>query len=245
MFIRIGAVAVGGKGSRLGQSYQQKCLVPIEGKPILEYTIDAFVDCGVTLIFFLTGFLDEQISAYLTQRYGAKTKFVPATVFGGTTGIAPAIYTLRHFVKEDFIFAHGDSILGHNAIGDFVREAERRPDDLAIMLVSNHIEVAPTHVFVKTNADSGAVQTIRLATPQRRTSKNDQVDTGVYYFRSEVFDLLGRVKSGQQLASFIRLAKRAGYTVSTVVTKKLWFCLHTPDDLERWESLKATILSDS
>ncbi len=241
MPVRIGAIAVGGKGSRFGHSYLQKCLVPIEGKPILEYTIDAFVDCGIKIIFFLTGFLHEQISTYLTQRYGTEAKFVPAIVFGGTTGIAPALFTLRHFVDEDFMFACGDSILKHNAFSQLLQQAQKLPDSLAVMLISRNIEAAPTHAFVRIDTSTSTVRTVRLTKPARRPSAQDLVDTGTYYFRPAAFDFLGKVKPNQQLANFIRPLKRTGQTVSAVVIGEPWFCLHAPDDLQRWELVKATL----
>lgn len=242
MPVRIGAIAVGGKGSRFGHSYLQKCLVPIEDKPILEYTIDAFVDRGIKIIFFLTGFLHEQISTYLIQRYGTEAKFIPAVVFGGTTGIAPALSTLRHFVDEDFLFACGDSILRHNAFNQLLQQAEKLPDNPAVMLVSRHIEVAPTHAFVKIETATNTVRTVRLTKPARKPSAQDLVDIGVYYFRPTVFDFLHRVKQDQQLASFINPLKRAGETVSAIVTEEPWFSLHAPEDLPKWAVVKETIL---
>jgi len=241
MPVRIGIIAIGGKGSRLGQSYIQKCLVPIEGKPLVEYTIDAFVDNGIKLIIFLTGFLHEQVSSYLIQRYGTNAKFVPATVFGGTTGLGPALSTLRHFINEDFIFAHGDFILKHRVFSNFIQEGERLSDSVAVMLVTKDTSIAPTPSFVRVESDNITVRTIRLPTPRRRPGLSDLVDIGLCYFRPEVFQFLSMVKPDKHLASFIRPARRAGYKISAITTAEPCFFLHTQEDIEKWETAKTSL----
>lgn len=242
MSVRIGTIAVGGKGSRLGQSYLQKCLVPVEGKPIVEYTIDAFIDNGIKLIIFLTGFLQEQILSYLTQRYGTTAEFVPATVFGGTTGLGPAISTLRHFIDEDFIFAHGDFVLKRHVFRDFIQQAENLPDNIATMLVTRDTSIAPTPAFVRVEADNRTVRTVRLPTPKRRPESSDLVDIGLCYFRPKAFDFLTMVKPDRHLATFIRAARKAGQKVFVITTAETCFFLHTQDDLEKWELIKPSLL---
>lgn len=59
MPVRVGVIAVGGQGMRFGRNDIQKCLVSIEGKPILEYVLQAFAGTNLKLIFLLTGFLQD------------------------------------------------------------------------------------------------------------------------------------------------------------------------------------------
>ncbi len=59
-----------GLGSRINELTKElhKALIPINGKPILEYTIDFLVQAQVEKIFIVVGYFHEQF-AYLTAKY--------------------------------------------------------------------------------------------------------------------------------------------------------------------------------
>lgn len=59
-----------GLGSRINELTKElhKALIPINGKPMLEYTIDFLVQAQVEKIFVVVGYFHEQF-AYLTTKY--------------------------------------------------------------------------------------------------------------------------------------------------------------------------------
>lgn len=117
MPVRVGVIAVGGQGMHFGRNDIQKCLVSIEGKPILEYVLQTFAGANLKLIFLLTGFLQDQVNSYLTGSLGLINDCVVTSLFGGIEGEAPVISRLRPFLEEDFLYAGGDVIPTPETVG--------------------------------------------------------------------------------------------------------------------------------
>jgi glucose-1-phosphate thymidylyltransferase/bifunctional UDP-N-acetylglucosamine pyrophosphorylase/glucosamine-1-phosphate N-acetyltransferase len=233
MSVRIGVIAVGGKGARLGAGDVQKCLVQIEGKPILEYTIDAFLETDVKTIFLLTGFLHDQIDAYLGSRTGYIHSTI-ATVFGGTEGEISAILKLQHLLGEDFLYAGGDCIITADSARALIQVAEEDKDSIAIMAASPFPELVPVHPRVVLRAKSRLVQKI-----YRPGAANAQKLTalGMYYFRPSVFEFLSSAaRASGHVSDFIRYAIAESKDISVSTTKDPWFCLHASGDLMRWQN---------
>src|SRR5690242_1481387 len=60
-----------GQGRRLLSLTQNtpKCLLPVSGKPIIEWQIDALLSAGVAEINVVTGFQSTRVETLLQQRY--------------------------------------------------------------------------------------------------------------------------------------------------------------------------------
>lgn len=232
MSIKIGVIAVGGRGTRFERSDIQKCLVEIEGKPILEYTVEAFVQVGVRIIFFLTGFLYEQINTYLGSRAEESTCAL-ASIYGGTEGEIPAILRLRHFITEDFLYSGGDCILPTTSIKQLIRETSQHKTSIAGMLASPSIEIAPAHPLIALTGKSKFIKEIYWS---EVSGAPNLVGMGMHYFRPEVFKVLSKVGPTRHVSEFIKHASRDKKNVSVSITKNPWFCLHTPDDLLMWQN---------
>lgn len=234
MSVRIGVMGVGGKGTRFGRYDIQKCLMPVEGKPILEHTIDAFVACGVKLIFLLTEFLQEQVNAYLASRVYTEDNLVLATVYGSREGEVQSIHKLHGFLTEDFLYAGGDVIFPTETVQHLIQQAEKLQDAIAIMSVSSQIEIAPTHPAIAATADNSYMEEVSIFEADRRDKAVTLVSTGMYYFRPEVFPFLGQVRPYRPMGEFMQYAKRADKKIGVSVAENPWFCLHTQEDLQSW-----------
>ena len=60
-----------GQGRRLLSLTENmpKCLLPVSGKPIIEWQIDALLSAGINEITVVTGFQSGLVEALLQQRY--------------------------------------------------------------------------------------------------------------------------------------------------------------------------------
>ena len=65
--IKTAVILAGGKGERMMPitEFQPKALVPINGVPILKLQIIQLINCGVSKIYVLTGYLGQQIQDYV------------------------------------------------------------------------------------------------------------------------------------------------------------------------------------
>ncbi len=233
MSVRIGVMAVGGGGTRFGRYDIQKCLMPVEGKPILEYTIDTFVTLKIKLIFLLTEFLHEQVNAYLASRVSANDNYVLASVPSSKDGEVPSICKLAGFLSEDFIYAGGDVIFPIETVQHLIQQADKLKDAVAIMSTSAQTEIAPTHPAVAT-ADGNYIQEVSLFEADRQVRATNLVSTGMYYFHPQCFQFLKQVKPQRPMGEFMTYALGAGSKIGVSATDNPWFCLHTQEDLQSW-----------
>ncbi|MBQ9506713.1 MAG: HAD-IIIA family hydrolase [Clostridia bacterium] len=102
-------IMAGGRGTRLAGAFPglPKPLVPVCGKPVLLWQIEALKAQGVTDITLMTGYLAQQIE----DAFGAGEAFgVRLTYYREETplGTAGALYRLP--LKEDFLLLNGDLI---------------------------------------------------------------------------------------------------------------------------------------
>jgi NDP-sugar pyrophosphorylase family protein len=218
---------------RFGRNDIQKCLVSIEGKPILEYVLQAFAGANLRLIFLLTGFLQDQVNSYLTSSFGLTNDCVVTSLFGGIEGEAVAISRLRPFLDEDFIYAGGDVIQTPETVTDLIEMSETKRNFVATMTVSNAIHSAPSHPRVKVGVDN-AIQSIALCDSEREALPHGPTDAGLYYFRPKALEYLAKVEPNRPMSEFVRYALRDSQAVLTYPTDNPWFALHTQDDLLEW-----------
>lgn len=101
----------GGKGTRIAsvKSDVPKPMIPICGKPILEWQIDNLKSCGLTDITLVVGYLGNVIQEY----FGDGSKFgvsINYFVEDAPLGTAGALFKMPE-LTEDFLLMCGDVIL--------------------------------------------------------------------------------------------------------------------------------------
>jgi mannose-1-phosphate guanylyltransferase/phosphomannomutase len=107
------AIIAGGKGTRLGRSDLPKPMVPINGKPILEYQIELAKRYGITSIYILSGFMANIIEDYFMDgsKWGVNISHFKEKEPLGTAG---AIKQLESLIKERFMVFYGDTVMDIN-----------------------------------------------------------------------------------------------------------------------------------
>lgn len=104
-------ITAGGKGTRVAavSGSLPKPMLPICGKPVLEYQIECLRRQGMTDIILTIGHLGEQIRAWFGDgsRFGVRISYLEESAPLGTAG---ALYYLKDRIKEDFLLLNGDLI---------------------------------------------------------------------------------------------------------------------------------------
>lgn len=105
-------IMAGGQGTRLRSLAADipKPMVPILGKPILEYQIENLKENGIKDIILVIGYLGDAIKAYFGDgsRLGVNISYFYEDHPMGTAG---ALYYLREELCEDFLLVMGDLML--------------------------------------------------------------------------------------------------------------------------------------
>lgn len=103
-------ILCGGKGTRLGKLLKNnpKPMVPISGKPFLDYLINFYKKFPIQKIYLLAGFRGNKIKQKYHQK---KFNFIGCEVLieKKAMGTGGAILQLKKKIKNDFILINGDS----------------------------------------------------------------------------------------------------------------------------------------
>lgn len=104
-------IMAGGKGTRIAsvKSDVPKPMIPICGKPILEWQIENLKACGLTDIILVIGYLGHVVKEYFKDgsRFGIKISYFEETEPLGTAG---ALFKTPE-LTEDFMMLCGDVML--------------------------------------------------------------------------------------------------------------------------------------
>lgn len=105
-------IMAGGKGTRLAEMMPDvpKPMVPIMGKPILQYQIENLKKYGITDIILIVGHLKNVIQDFFKDgsKYGVNIEYISETIPLGTAG---ALYYLKDRIEDEFLLLFGDIFL--------------------------------------------------------------------------------------------------------------------------------------
>ncbi|GHT78952.1 histidinol phosphate phosphatase [Spirochaetia bacterium] len=104
-------IMAGGKGTRIASIAQDipKPMIPLCGKPILEYQIECLKRNNLTDIIMVVGYLGETIKEYFGDgsRFDCNISYYTETKPLGTAG---ALYKIEESLSDDFLLINGDII---------------------------------------------------------------------------------------------------------------------------------------
>jgi glucose-1-phosphate thymidylyltransferase len=189
-----GVVLAGGTGSRLHPLTRitNKHLLPIYDRPMVTYAIEALVKAGITEIMLVTG--GTHAGEFLRllgngQEYGIDRLFYAYQERPG--GIAEALGLAQRFVKDDrLVVVLGDNIFEFSikpAVDNFLAQAKGARLLLARTEDAEHLR----HLGVPQFDGNSRIVNI-IEKPEKPPSKFGV--TGIYFYPSEVFDVLPRLK---------------------------------------------------
>ena len=105
-------VIAGGQGTRIASVNSEipKAMIPINGKPILEYEIEMALRYGYMDFIFIIGYMGEQIEAYFGdgRKWGVNIEYFKEDKPLGTAG---ALGNLKDQLTEDFFVFYGDTVM--------------------------------------------------------------------------------------------------------------------------------------
>lgn len=114
-------VIAGGQGTRIASVNSEipKAMIPIAGKPILEYEVEMAKRYGYTDFLFIIGYMGDQIASYFGDgsKWDVHIEYYQEEKPLGTAG---ALGFLKDKLTEDFFVFYGDTVM------DFDMEAMLR-----------------------------------------------------------------------------------------------------------------------
>ena len=178
-----GLVLSGGAGTRLRPitHTRAKQLVPVAGKPVLFYGLEAMAEAGIKQVGIIIGDTGDEIRAAVGDgsQFGLEVTFIPQDA---PRGLAHAVLTAEEFIGDSaFCMYLGDNLL-RDGVAGFVDEF--RAGDADAMILLQHVP-NPSEYGVAELDSSGAVKQL---VEKPKEPKSDLALVGVYLFTSAIFD---------------------------------------------------------
>ncbi len=226
-----GVVLAAGDGGRLRPltDRQPKVLLPVRGRPLISYPLEALASRGVTDIAIVVGYRARQVTEAL-QSWAPRDcslEFVHNPDYEG--GNALSLRVAREFVgDEPFILCMGDHII-EPALVSMLLAA--RPAAATLVVDSEASLDSQLNDATRVLVDGDS----RLMRIGKGLSTWNAVDTGVFRFSPDVFstvdDLYGRRGDGLELNDVMQfLAARDPHVDTCDVSGLFWTDVDTVED---------------
>ncbi len=220
------AILAGGAGIRLRPlTYvYPKVMMPLGGKPLLEYTIEYLKGYGVDDIVLCVAYLRSRIKEYFHDGadFGVRIRYAEADAPLGTAG---QLSTARKLLIEPFVAMNGDILTSLN-LSDLV-QTHKASENMATIAVRKFSSEVP---YGCVELDS----TLRMTSFREKPALTYLANAGVYVMTPRVFDYIKMPPVPVDLErdvfpSMIASGEKiAGYTKETS-----WSHVGTVADLER------------
>lgn len=229
-----GVVLAAGDGSRLGSltAITPKPLVPVAGRPLISYTIEALARCGVRDVVVVVGYLGDAVQEELlaVADYPVRYTFVWNPDYHG--GNALSLRCAAGAVgREPFLLTMADHMVSPALIKGLLAGAGGL-NALAVDYGPKELACTAEATRVLVNGDDFVVAIGKHLDPW------NGIDAGVFRFNPGIFSLLEAVPPAAELsAELSRLIEGGGLLRAVDVSGAFWLDVDTLPDLERAEGL--------
>ncbi len=193
-------ILCGGKGTRLRPlTYDtQKVMVPVNGRPILEYNIELMKKHGVKTIVLGVGYLSEQIKKHFESNWkGSEIIYSQEQEELGTGG---ALKLASRNFDSTFVMCNGDEIKDV----DITKMLEHHKKNKALATLAL-VEVEDTSQFGVVELEGEKILRF-VEKPKPEDAPSNFANAGLYILEKEALDLLPEGKSSIEKDVFPKIA---------------------------------------
>lgn len=177
-------IMAGGKGTRIAsvRSDIPKPMIPVSGKPILEWEIMSLKESGLTDIILVIGHLGNIIKDYFGNgsRWNVSINYYVEDTPLGTGG---ALFFLRKELKDPFLLINGDILFDI----DFSRMIKFSTDHDALATLFVHPNSHPYDSGIVISDNAGKIISWLHKEDDKRATKN-RVNAGIHILSPEIID---------------------------------------------------------
>jgi mannose-1-phosphate guanylyltransferase len=161
-----------------------KCLVPIHGRPLLEYWLDMLLSNGVTRVLVNTHYLADSVRAFVSDSpWRDCIRIVHEEQLLGTGG---TVLKNRDFLNgEPVMVIHADNLSRFN-VKEFIHAHESRLSGIEITMMTFNTDTPHSCGIVEVDANG-----VVIAFHEKVTNPlSNQANAAVYIFDPSVLDFL-------------------------------------------------------
>ncbi len=216
-------ILAGGKGTGLRPlTYEiPKHMIPIKGRPILEYHIELLRKYDVRDIILSIGYLGSKVKEYFGDgsKFGVKITYIEEEVPHGTGG---AVKLAAPLLDETFLVLNGHNLI--NIDINSLYEFHKENNAVVTIALTTKSDVSGFGVAqMKGNKITDFVE-------KPKKPESNLINAGVYVVEPSIFEFIGKGKVSLEKDIFPKIASKErllGFPFSDQ-----WFCIKTEKDYE-------------
>lgn len=220
-----------GEGSRMRPLTltKPKTMLPVAGKPIIQYNIESLRDNGITDILLIVRYEEEIVRNYFGDGsdFGVNISYKTQKDFLGT---ANAISYGEDFIDDSIIVLNGDIILDDEIIHEIIKKYNYLSPDTLMLLT----EVEDPSAFGVVEIENGNIKNI-VEKPKREEAPSNLVNAGIYIFNKDIFDKIRETEISErgeyEITDSVSLQIEDNKTVIGHKTSKDWIDVGRPWEL--------------
>ncbi|MBI4415470.1 MAG: NDP-sugar synthase [Euryarchaeota archaeon] len=225
----MGIVLAGGEGTRLRPLTQTrpKPLLPVAGRPCVDYVLRSLIDSGVREIIITTAFMSDALIKSIGDGLGYDASIL-YTFESTPAGTAGSVKRIANFVDGTFVVAMGDVLvdLDVRPLIEFHRK-KKAAATIALTKVDD-----PTEYGIVGLGKDGRIAKFKEK-PKREEAFSDLVNAGIYVLEPEVLDLIPEdTKFDFSRDVFPKLLAK-GLPLYGMEIEGVWVDIGRPEDLIR------------
>ncbi|MBN1543045.1 nucleotidyltransferase family protein [candidate division KSB1 bacterium] len=162
-----------------------KPMLPIDGKPLLEYTIRHLAGLGIDQIVINLHYLGDRIVSYFGDgsRWGISITYSPETKPLGTAGAVKNAQALLD-TSDRFLVLYGDVICNDN-YNRLLNRLNTVPTAIGAIVLHQRMV---SNSIVEIDSDHRIVRFFERPAHEVPDKRQNWVNSGLYAFRPEIFD---------------------------------------------------------
>lgn len=204
-------------------------MLPVAGKPIIQYNIESLKDNGIKDILLIVRYKEEMVREYFGDgsKFGVNISYKTQEDFLGT---ANAISYGKDFIEDSLIVLNGDIILDNEIIGEIIKKYnDLKPDTLMALT-----EVDDPSAFGVVEIEDGNIKKI-VEKPKKEEAPSNLVNAGIYIFNRDIFDKIKKTQVSErgeyEITDSVSLQIADGKTVIGHKTNRDWIDVGRPWEL--------------
>jgi len=222
-------VLAGGEGQRLRPLTQSrpKPLLPVAGRPCVDFVLRSLVNSGVREIVITTAYMSDRLIRAIAEGLGYDASILYS--FEGTpAGTAGSVKRVANFIDDTFVVAMGDVLvdLDLRPLIDF----HRRHKSIATIALTEVDD--PTEYGIAALGKDGRIERFKEK-PRPEEAFSNLVNAGIYVLEPEVLDLIPESTKFDFSKDVFPKVLAKGLALHGMKIDGVWVDIGRPSDLIR------------
>ncbi len=233
MYVKVVIIAAG-KGTRMDPFTlsRPKPLFPVGGKPLIEHTIMALKNCGITEIIVVIGHMKTKMQTYFENASQQSLQDLEITLVeqDEQKGTAHALKFVEEFIDETFMLVNGDIITSEKNFEEVLNAHDRK----CASIFSLTQVLDPSNFGIVDLSNDGRIKKI-VEKPDAENAPSNLANAGIYILPPEVFNAVQETpissRDEYELTDSIQLLINNGVSFYGHTLSQWWIECGSPWDL--------------